>query len=459
MAHRRSSSASNRSAAGPRAGRDGKIEVYCPGCGTAYRLPEDQLEAKIKCKQCTRLFFAKNATKRPSKEKEQKMLWTIGAVVLGAVIVGVVIVNMGKTEPAPVRSMERADAKKQVDLGEGNPRVQDVKKWVVAMGEAKTFDIEMTCDLGKMQERFSIAPGRLLANLRGDELLRVKTEVVDALTKGEDTRLFRELEWSDGRLTDAAMAEGSTGKVEAYMNARDDKKWRSGGTLQLLFAMDGNQVRVTGWDWVQMPEPKAEPKPKSSHKAHEQIGKAEVVTRKIGDVEKQVREAKIVPLEHLEGTPAELRAEIDRLITQLVDLEQVPKEKNKVKKRLYDLGKPAIPRLLTKFYEIPGKTPEERMSLNLVARQLQDMTGQGFGYSPDEISATDDMRLSALRRYYAWWTDNHDRWIGPVSAEPEDEATFGGAKPSRPKIPGEPGKQPPATQQPPDASKPGEKKN
>lgn len=395
---------------------------------------------RIKCSQCERLFVAKSALKPASKAKEKQMMWLIGGVVVAVVGIGIAIKTMGGDSNAAENKSVEAPAPKRVALDDKNPRVADVRKWFEGMANGRALDIESTCDLDRVKEQLGIAPGKLLGNLPDSERAQLRMQIVEALTKGTETAPFRDVEWGSGQLGNESMATATAGEVTAELNPRDEKKFRTGGSIKIWFESqrDAQTAKVVRWEFLAKPEVKTDvAKAASAHKPQKEIGEVKTVTRTIEGKTKQVREAELVALSHLDDTPEPLRKEIDLAITTLIDNEKSAKEVTKARLRLAEIGKPAIPRLLTKFYEIPGKTPEERMSLNQVVRLLVDVTGQGYGYAPDDASATDEQRVSALKRYYAWWADNHDRFVGKPKLEEEDVGTFGGAKPSRPKIPGD----------------------
>jgi hypothetical protein len=370
------------------------------------------------------------------------MYWLLGVGVLIVVALGIGIKMSTGGDSKAAESTAPAAPRKPV-LDEKNARTADVKKWYDAMHDGNGFVVEQMSSLDKLKVQLALAPEKVLGNLAEAERTALKGQILDKLTKDKETELFRELEWASGELANEAMTTSSTGEVFASLNPKDDKKYRTGGRIKVEFEMVSGKAVVGGWSFLEKPEIKTDVKrAATAHKPIKEIGEIKQVQREIGGKVKTVDEAEIVPLGHLEGTPEPVRQEIDALVATMVDLEKTPKEVNKARARLKEIGKPAIPRLLTKFSEIPGKSHEEILALTQVVRLLQEMTGQGYGYSPDENSANEAQRLSALKQYYAWWSKNHDLWSGTVKADPEDEGTFGRAKPSRPKIPSETTSQP-----------------
>jgi hypothetical protein len=157
---------------------------------------------------------------------------------------------------------------------------------------------------------------------------------------------------------------------------------------------------------------------------HPSIAKPKAVEMEYDGKKQKVYESELSPLGHLEDTPAPLRDEIDRLIEQLIDLKAKPAVRTAADRRLQEIAKPAVPRMLNKFYETKAETEEDRMRLNLINRTLCMMSGQSFGYQPGDVEggiggATEKQRISALKQWYAWWYRNHTRknWSSVESDE------------------------------------------
>ena len=86
---------------------DGKIDVFCPNCAQQFRIAPENLDAKITCTQCTRVFFARTtAGKRPRPKDYTKIYFAIAAGVL-LVIISIVLLKKGpepQKPPEPAKS-------------------------------------------------------------------------------------------------------------------------------------------------------------------------------------------------------------------------------------------------------------------------------------------------------------------------------------------------------------------
>ena len=144
---------------------------------------------------------------------------------------------------------------------------------------------------------------------------------------------------------------------------------------------------------------------------------------------KTLKESKLIPLEHLEDTPPELRKEIDGLIAKMIDLDGPGYQFNRCSRRLREIGRPAIPRLLNKMYETPAKVREDVLVLARIVGALRDTSGVAFGFNPadrkdSDIGGTEEERLSALRQWYAWWYTAHNRDFTRAIDKSEGEDLF-----------------------------------
>ena len=120
------------------------------------------------------------------------------------------------------------------------------------------------------------------------------------------------------------------------------------------------------------------------------------------------------PLEHLADTPPELRDRIDQLVATMVDLD-LTKEAASAQHELVDIGKPALPILLTGLFETPLDSEENAIRCNLVVQTLRRITGHSFGYSPQllegsSVGTTEERRRSGIRQWFAWWHRNQDEF-------------------------------------------------
>jgi len=189
--------------------------------------------------------------------------------------------------------------------------------------------------------------------------------------------------------------------VRVKVQGRDGERAIESRTMEFRLARDirsGDRWKVITWQRWLSPEELAAMKRRSAREY-------EKVTLSDGSV---VYEADPRPLEHLDDTPMELRAEIDAAFARMIDFELRPPETAAAKRELEQIGKPAIPILLTGLFEIPLETDEQAMKVNLINQCLEEITGYYTGWKPQVAQGSgtgtsEERRQSAIKQWFAWW--------------------------------------------------------
>lgn len=351
-----------------------------------------------------------------------------------AVIVAIILASGNKDAPKDVGPV----SKPQANVGWGNERVQAVAKWAEMVAKGDRIDLAISTDLDAFQKRFQLGDSRLVSTMSGDERSKLKDEILDALLTKEDTKLLREFTPYNGKLVDAAMADAATGRVALDMQAGAAVRERyvSEGTAEVSFTTRDGRYVVDGFTVTSAPREKVVPKPRTTTR-HDTIAKPEAKKIERGGKTFTVFEAEITPLEHLADTPPELRSEIDRLIGELIRTDSLPRERSKVKARLREIGKPAVPRLLTRFNDIKADSQEGIVQLTQIDALLRDMSGRAFGFSPAQQTVlasakeNEDARASALKQWYGWWYYYHDKPLDIAFDKEEEDLPAKPAKGSK----------------------------
>jgi len=430
----RSRSASRRAEKG-RAG-DGPQPIACPQCGTKYRVPEEAMQSQITCANCKRRFFPGASTRRAPKNNNSSMYIALGAVAGVAILIGVVISNLG---PSVTKLVPSEISKKSVEIGWHNGRVQAVVAWANALQSEADFVLSRSTDVRAIQELLGVEPDRPYAGSGSYEQQELEKTILSALKTDERSMVFREFKPEEGSLDTEAMASAPRGTVTLQMPPREGTVYHQMAAeaaansklgyykgaevrVRVSFVMNGEELKVDGWEVLNKPK---RPRKRTAHKPHEKIAAPEIKEREFGGQKIKVAESELIPLDHLPDTPAELAKEIDQLIDSLMDLDNV--RYNRTYMRLKEIGRPAIPRLLNKMYLVKPTTEEDRLGLFRVISAMTTLSGVRFGYSPADrkdflIGGTDEERTSALKQWYAWWYQNHDRDFTKAIDKEDDES-------------------------------------
>lgn len=408
----------------PSIDRDGKASVSCPNCGQRYKILEAALEDKVKCTQCHRLFYplaAANA-RRP-KQDPTKAVVTVAAVVIGLVVVGAVISNLSGPQQNQNSNQEQSAGKKEIAVDGSTAEVQSAMTWAKALSTENRLDLVGYSDMEAMQKKLDIDKKTRWAETFGPSRKELEDKIVDAMFKGEAAFVFRAFDPSFGRIADPKMVAAKKGRINMSLTPKDPAVNSDSANVTIEYEWDPGDKRFKVTDWAtdyvhpaqtrKFKEEAGLAKPK--HKTHEVLGKAKTVkTVHLGRSVK-VREADLKPLAHLESTSEADRKAIDDLIGKLVDLHGKGANYNRAELALQKFGKAAVPRVLNKMYEYQGlKSQDDVDIVNRLCRYLRTVTGQRFGFNPSaagdtDVGATEKERLSAMRQWFGYWADYHDR--------------------------------------------------
>lgn len=325
-----------------------------------------------------------------------------GLAVFGFIVL---LINSGGG-PQPARAEHKpTDPLASISIAWTHPRVQAIAKWANAIGEGLDLELGRFSDVAALGKQLEVP-------LDADASSQQRA-VLAALKEHQQTLVFREFFADDGKLFDRSMHDAPQGQVELSLRPRPDKGYNPDirATVTVFFKAAAPDLRVTGFHVDYLP-PALRPKG-PRHVPHADIAKPTVVERVLGGEKLLVEESELSPLGHLADTSPELRAEIDSLIAKMCDLDAPGQQFNRSSRRLREIGRPAVPRILNKMYETPMRNQQDVLVLARVVGCLRDITGMAFGYNPADVAdtgigATEEERMSALKQWYAWWRRNHD---------------------------------------------------
>jgi len=386
--------------------------IQCPSCHARAKLSDDHEGAKVRCAECGRVYLARpSGAKGKSSTPNTGLL--IGAFVgVLALIIVVFIARSSDKEPVTKAAPAAAAAPEVAPLDYG---------WSSEIVRAAVAVHEAAFARDRVRMKGLLLPARVWAREHTDEngvfdpavpafLALAPHEKVDAeeqmflrLSEGEDKELVADWLPYDGSVVDVSDDEALV---------RLQVKPRAGGVesrwVEWRLAKDEGRFKAWSWErWLSPDEIKIEKRKKGY----------DVVTLSDGSV---VHERKPEPLEHLEDTPPEVRTQIDTLMATMLDLE-LTKESSRAQRALVDIGRPAIPILLTKFYEIPADTEDNRIRCNMIDQALQRITGQQFGYAPGEAGSaagtTEERRDSSIKQWFAWWYKNQKKFTAKDTSD------------------------------------------
>jgi hypothetical protein len=398
--------------------------IECPFCKATAKRPEDKEGAKVRCSECSKVYVARE---KGSKVKKSSVNGTSLGIAGGAVIlIGIFafFANQHDSKPAPT------------------PKPPPVKEPELVIDHVG-WDSELVKFVRNLYDAAaSYNEGMLISSIDGARFA-AHLATLQPLAEGEDPAAQAAAAAADfAELGPAKQQDYVLAIAQEFMRGTDDNSphfWKpvEGRVLEpdLLSAT----VRVTvdkrpeegqkgiaesrTYDWHLS---RASQQTKWKIWAWERYmsdaerralaaSKKVKTTRVTLEDGTSLYQAEMHHLEHLEDTPAEVRAQIEKLIPVMLDFTLRPKENNVARDELVAIGKPAIPMLLNQFYEIKIIDTMDDPSLtqvNMVYDTLKQITGYAPGFSPLP-GQSEERRTMALKAYFAWWERNGKKFTAP----------------------------------------------
>ncbi len=375
--------------------------MQCPQCAATYRIAAENLDSKIECGECHRVFFAKTTAGKKVKAPDNTKVYVgfaVGAVVLIAIFVAM---SSGTEKPRPAP----APVVKQETYGRGDhPRALELLKWARAITEDNRLVLERHSDFAALGAQLAVAnPAD-------------SGEVVKALQTHDATKFLRELQCDSAELATTADMTADAGKAVVFVTPKpgDDtylSKYR--GEVELSFRIDGSQARVTGVATKLAPvrNPKKPDPSKMAFVPNKDIAKpAEIeITDSAGT--RKVKESKPAAVPHWDKATPEQQQQADATVAMVLESANPEAPGNLFNKatmsiQSLDDKKAVVPRALNAMFELYGDVMANNMKLSQLDRALRAWTGFAVNYDPaDTGSAAADKaaRESCIRQWFAFW--------------------------------------------------------
>jgi len=377
--------------------------IECTFCKATAQFPDSKEGSKVKCGECGKVYVAREKGAKPSKVSPTPFV--IGGAVLVAILVVFFLVNSNKQPAqAPVVKAAPPPEEPKIDrTGWNSELVKVVREVYEAAFQLNTIKIAGMLDIPRIVERLKATPEResMLAysDMTTGDRQAVADEIIEHFTKGEGELAIAHWKPFEGSVE----AEGDTESVvRVKVGGRDEANMATTLTIEWKLAKD-KDGKWKLYDWSRYIS-EQEKKAKSSLKA-KGIEKVKL------DDGTSLYQAELRPLPHLDDTPPELRTRIDDLAARMIDFKLKPKENRAAQNELVEIGKPAIPILLTKMYETKIVDDDSKSKVGVLNLALRDITGYDPGFSVTANNEdSDKKREIALKAWFAWYLRKGDRF-------------------------------------------------
>ena len=411
------------------------MRIECPFCHTQARLPDSKEGAKVRCGGCGKVYTARE--KGATRANRSSTGPIIGVVVVGVVaVLALFLMKSGDSGSGSAREVvEAAEEPPKVTVETHETVEIDLDGWDSVPVRAARALHEAAADGNREALRAALdLTGLPHRSTMSEEGVPSEVELPDADERRAawDARTAEERE----EIVEAALASlltpGADGSVADWEPYDGEVVSRENGVALVRLSATprggGAEKRTIEWHLV---------------RHGEDDWRAASWTEWLTDVERRrlergydvvelsdgsvVAEREPEPLEHLEDTPAELRERIDELLVTALDLD-LTVEAARAKNELVEIGRPAIPILLTHLWENRLEDRDDGIRANIAVTALRSITGEFFGYQPQtlvgsSLGTTEERRQSSIRQWFAWWYRSADTFTGPPSddEDPADE--------------------------------------
>ena len=384
--------------------------IQCPACKFQTNISDSKQGAKLRCPECSRVFVARPRGAARSSGSSDASRFVIPAIVAVAAIVLFLMFGRDKGDevvaaPDPTPAAEKDDAREEPE-GSGwdsapvafvrelhaLARAGEESKLLLALDEQRAW-AEMRADDGAWADQPRSAQTEFHSGL------------VQDLVHGEASELVATWEPFDGWVEDR---DGDTRLVRVRVAHLEDTSLPN-RHVEWRVVKHADKWKAYGWTrWISPEEQEALDR---AARDAEKAARPKIVRKTLTDGSKVI-EGEVRAIPYMDETPQEERDRIDGLLGRLVDLEAEDRSDwMAAQGELKEIGKPAIPPLLTFIAETPHTTIEAGSQLMRVNLTLMDITGYITSFKPHEtLGATEERQESGLKQWFGWYDRKFKRF-------------------------------------------------
>jgi len=400
--------------------------IQCPACGQQAKLPESKEGAKVRCSDCERVYVAKpvGAARSSSRGTDPTKIFLYGGgVVLFAIVM--LFVNKSDTPDRVVTPEPEPEREVYVDSNGWEGELVKFARGAHEMAADPKTEAGLlgVLDAEMIWARHNTPPAegeperevdtRIWSLVTKSEISVFMANELEEILRGEGDRLVAAWKPTDGWVVDSSDDDAI---IRLKLMSRLDPKLPE---RHIEWRVVKRKGKWRAWYYERWYSPE--------ELAGQKRARTKKVERKTLSDGSQVIEGVLRPIPYMDDTPPELQARVEQLIDQMIDFENSrPRDVTQAREELLEIGKPAIPGLLTRLVDIPFEGEENAMKLNLIHMQLMDMTGYITTFKVSTVlGGTKERSESGLKQWFGWYDRKWKRFEGP----PEPEDPFFGMEP------------------------------
>ena len=402
------------------------MQIQCTSCKAILRLSDDKEGAKVRCPSCSHVFVARPMGARGAsaraKQDNSKMMIFGGVGVVGAILLAVVMSGGDSTPAAPAKLPELVEEVVITDpTGWDSDLVKAARKLHKTAFERNRDRLRGLISFDKIYARVKsteerkVIPGDwgVLAN---DQQILFETEVIDGLLDTSTNNLVGAWTPFDGEV----IAEDETSAtVRITLEPQDAQLGVQTRSIDWIFIKKNGRWKAWSWErWISPEEMKGN-----------RVARTSKVKNVVLDDGSKVKEAEPSPLEWMDETTQEERANIERLIAIICSPDSRGGDLFSARNDLVAICKPAIPALLTQFYEVDlqGFESYENQTAGMqLHKVLTEITGYATTFKAHEaLGATEQRRNSGVKQWFSWYHRRFRKFqCESTTVSPEEETLF-----------------------------------
>ena len=231
------------------------------------------------------------------------------------------------------------------------------------------------------------------ASLSGAQQTDFKNDLVDNFMEGDDQRLVADWKPFDGSVI---LEEDELAVVRLKVQHRDASAGLADRWIEWRYVR--RKDKWLTWYWARWTSPQ--------EVKTERIQRAKSTVRKTLSDGSQVIEAEVrTDIAYHEETTQELRDEIEALIDTILDPEPESRKVITVARmRIEEIGKHAVPGLLSRMGAIPLDSEENAIQLQQLHMELSFITDYQTTFDVHaSLGGTQERQFSGLRQWYGWY--------------------------------------------------------
>ncbi len=386
--------------------------IECSFCHATAKISEDKEGAKVRCSECGKVYVAREKGSRAKKAGSGMSPTTIGigAGAIVVILIFAVMASRSKPAPPPAPPPVVQAPVEVVDHSGWNSEIVKVVRGVYDSALAQnTNALTAALDGPRIAQRLTEQDPANPVDFAAFGPVERQTfidGIAEQLSRGTDENsphLWKPFEGgiltfdlldvvvrisADKRQEGAAAGIAETRKFDWHLTRPTaEAKWRVWSWERFISEEERRALKAN--------------KPK--------------VTRVTTADGGSLFQAEMRRLDPYPGTPPEQVVQIEKLIATMTDLTLRPKDANLARDEVVAIGRPAIPLLLNKFFEIQIVEDADHPSLTqlaIVDSTLQRITGYESSFTPLP-GQTEERRTMALKAWFAWWERKGQNFTAP----------------------------------------------